>query len=343
MNDNFIISKNGEVLCRCSADAEGAVTIPEGILAIRQNAFKDCKGITDVMFPSTLYKIGSNAFQGCDFLKSIQLPSGVEYIGKAAFKDCHSMSSVVIPPSVKELPNSVFENNYDLRYVKLPESGLKSIGDNCFKLCVCLRKIVIPRSVVRMGRAFMDCWALEKVIMRTESVSMSKSAFDGCSDRLTINCVLTVKEFFKYFSKHEKQFIIRKNDFAGRVLWPNSLHLGILPVRVKAIEEEAFRDCTGLESIGIPQSVKEIQTRTFSGCDRLTDVTIEEGVEVIAKNAFENCTSLTDLHFPDSLRMIEEGAFAGCTSLKKVIMSKQTSVAPTAFDSNNTPQFVYRN
>jgi len=339
MKNIFVISTNGEVLCKCSTEAEEAITIPEGIVAIRQDAFRDCKQVTAITLPTTLKKIGSHAFQGCSTLKRIHLPNGVEYIGKGAFKDCSNLVSAVIPPSVKELPNSTFENNYNLRYVKMPKSGLEIIGDNCFKCCLYLKKIVIPRSVLSMGTAFPSCWKLEKVIMRTENARIKKSAFNGCADNLTIDCVVTAKQFFKDFNKYNtnkaEQRIIKKKDFAGKILWPNTVRFTPLPDHIETIEEEAFRDCTGLEAIGIPQSVRDIKDRTFAGCNRLSKLTIEEGVEVIGKNAFENCSRLTNLHLPDSLKVVDEHAFTGCSSLKKVSISQHTSVAVTAFDSNN--------
>ena len=340
MNNTFIISKNGEVLCKCSTKAEGTITIPDGILGIRQNAFKECKGITNVVFPTSLKKIGSNAFQGCTMLKSVKLPYGLKYIGVGAFKDCKLNESVDIPSSVKELPASVFENNYNLKNIKLPESGLLLIGDNCFSHCLNMEEIFIPRSVASIGRAFISCWQLAKIIMRTENVRVNKSAFRDCSRNLTIEYAgesITTKHFF-YLIGHNnvKQTVrnIRKKDFAGKVRKPNMLCLK-LPDGIETIEEEAFQDCTGLQEIDIPQSVRIIKPRTFSGCSGLTMVSIAEGVLFIEKSAFENCTSLTSLHLPDSLKEIDVHAFAGCTSLRNVSISHHTSVAATAFNANN--------
>ena len=348
MKNNFIISKNGEVLCKCSTEAEGTITIPDGILGIRQDAFMKCKGITNVVFPTSLKKIGSNAFQGCNSLKSVQLPSGLKYIGVGAFKDCYKNESVVIPSSVKELPANAFENNYNLKNIKLPESGLLLIGDDCFSHCLNMEEIVIPRSVFSIGSAFNDCWRLAKVIMRTENVRVNKSAFRDCSSNLTIEyaeCAVTAKHFFNLIRHNNVKRsvrIIKKKDFAGKVRKPNVLRLKNLPDWIENIEEEAFQDCTGLQEIDIPQSVCIIRPRTFSGCCGLTRVSIAEGVLVIDKGAFENCTSLTNLLLPDSLKEIEAHAFAGCTSLRNVSISHHTSVAETAFDANKNLKITIR-
>ena len=347
MNSLFTISNNGDVLCECSTEAVGTITIPKGLLAIRQNAFKHCKGITNVVFPSMLKIIGCNAFIGCTSLESIQLPDGLKYLGEGAFMDCQCMKSAIIPASVRELPTSAFENNYSLENVELPESGLFIIGDKCFKRCMALKSIVIPHSVVSIGSAFTSCEHLVKVIMRTENVRVKRSAFRYDSSNLTIEYAgktVTKKQFFGIIHPNNVKQpvrIIRKKDFAGKVRKPNMLRLK-LPNGIETIEEKAFQDCTGLQEIDIPQSVCIIRPRTFSGCCGLTRVSIAEGVLVIDKGAFENCTSLMNLHLPDSLKEIDSHAFAGCTSLRNVSISHHTSVAETAFDANKNLKITIR-
>jgi hypothetical protein len=343
MNTNFQISKNGEVLCKCSTEAKGAITIPEGIVAIKQKAFKGCKTITKILFPTTLKKIGSYAFHGCDSLKSIQIPFGVEYVGKGAFKDCHRIESAVVPASLYKLAASTFENSYALKYVKIRE-GIQYIDDYCFKNCLSLEKIVIPNSVSFMGKAFSGCWNLTKVIMRTDRAEITKAAFEGCGEELTIACSLTIDRFFneptiKKIIKPKR--VIKRRVLAGKVLSPHTLCFNV-PNGIEVVGEEAFCDCTGLETIGISKSVMIIRARAFSGCNGLSKATFEEGVQVIGNSAFENCTSLTSLHLPDSLKEIEAHAFAGCTSLRNVSISHLTSVAATAFDANNNIKISIR-
>lgn len=332
MNNNFVISTNGEVLCKCLTDAEGSITIPEGIVAIRQDAFRGCKKITNVIFPATIKKIGSNAFRGCISLKGIQLPSGVEYIGSGAFFGCHFMKSAVIPSSIVKLHNSTFEGCLRLKKVKMPESGLRVIADDCFKKCLSLEKIVIPASVVNMGRAFVDCWKLKKVIIKNKNISVKKSAFLRCDEELTLNGTVTAR-YFLYNCNNNMNNVIKQRSFSDRFLFPHTLKLR-LPDSIELIEEEAFCGCTGLEHLVISHSVKNIEPRAFSGCENLTQLIIEEGLEVVGGYAFENCMSLKNLHLPDSLKIIKEFAFTGCTSLTGVSVSLHTQVAETAFDDN---------
>ena len=118
---------------------------------------------------------------------------------------------------------NAFENNYNLKNIKLPESGLLLIGDDCFSHCLNMEEIVIPRSVFSIGSAFTDCWRLAKVIMRTENVRVNKSAFRDCSSNLTIEyaeCAVTAKHFFNLIRHNNVKRsvrIIKKKYFAGKV------------------------------------------------------------------------------------------------------------------------------
>ena len=67
---------------------------------------------------------------------------------------------------------------------------------------------------------------------------------------------------------------------------------------VTSIGASAFRDCTGLTSISIPDSVTSIGSYAFEDCTGLTSISIPEGVTSIGKSAFKGCTGLTSITLP---------------------------------------------
>ena len=94
---------------------------------------------------------------------------------------------------------------------------------------------------------------------------------------------------------------------------------------VTSIGYEAFRGCTGLTSITIPDSVTSIGDYTFYGCSSLTSITIPNSVTSIGEGAFLFCTSLTSVTIPDSVTSMGVGAFNGCSGLTSIIVVEGNS------------------
>ncbi|GAA0744998.1 leucine-rich repeat protein [Clostridium oceanicum] len=87
---------------------------------------------------------------------------------------------------------------------------------------------------------------------------------------------------------------------------------------VTSIENEAFTDCSSLESIEIPGSIKSIGKDAFYNCDNLTSATISEGVENINDTAFYKCSALKSVIIPKSVKRIGDHAFYNCNSLSSL-------------------------
>ena len=79
---------------------------------------------------------------------------------------------------------------------------------------------------------------------------------------------------------------------------------------VTNIGSGAFRDCTGLTSVTIPNSVTSIGDYAFYRCASLTSVTIPNSVTSIGDYAFYDCSSLTSVTIPNSVTSIGDRAFS---------------------------------
>ena len=94
------------------------------------------------------------------------------------------------------------------------------------------------------------------------------------------------------------------------------------PCIVTQVGEGAFRDCTGLTGIVLPNTITSIGKNAFYGCSSLSDVTIAQGVTEIGASAFAYCTSLTDITLPNSVTKMDWNVFYGCSALTSVTLSR---------------------
>ena len=67
-------------------------------------------------------------------------------------------------------------------------------------------------------------------------------------------------------------------------------------INVSSIGYAAFRDCSSLTSVTIPDSIQSIGKSAFLYCSSLTSVTIGNGVESIGDYAFSGCSRLKSIY-----------------------------------------------
>ena len=123
-----------------------------------------------------------------------------------------------------------------------------------------------------------------------------------------------------------------QNDYNGDIVIPSFVNYNEKEYCVTSIGESAFRGCSGLTSVVIPNTVTSIGSSAFAHCLRLTSVVIPNSVTSIGINAFYRCTGLTSVTIPNSVTSIGSSAFSGCSGLTSVtILNSMTSIDNSAF------------
>ncbi|MBR5843929.1 MAG: leucine-rich repeat protein [Bacteroidaceae bacterium] len=235
----------------------GAVVIPETI-TYSGNTY-------------SVTSIGDHAFSECTGLSEITIPNSITSIGDNAFRGCDGLTELWVeattPPTI--LPNT-FDGVYKSIPVYLPagcgEAYQNAVYWNEFSKLIELEpEVVVPQ----IG---------------------DKITVDGIHYQLTAENEVAVT----YYGDGRDN-IPNKYKYSGTVAIPESVTYNESTYSVTSIGEEAFKGCTGLTEITIPNCVSTIGYSAFYYCTGLTEISIPNSVTKILDSAFYGCTGLTKI------------------------------------------------
>lgn len=324
--------------------------------------YRNC--ITDVRVGSCVKELGDFAFQGCKSLRTITLHKDC-WLGKIrntqTFTDCYSLKTLVLPLNThNDTVSDYFVNCYSLKRVIFPSNvstllggnnfynckSLSSIflsqnisfidpmtayaGDNCFKNCSSLKRIVIPETTTELGNyLFQDCYSLKRIDMYTTTPLVANSnTFTGLPAYTKIyvpwsrdHSILNAYKAATYWSAIADQ------------IYQMPMNENIQIYETYAVFDSAdgslkfFRDDAGKYSNGDTDGTKTyytgIETTNYNYADR-TDIPW-----------YSNRASVTSVTFEDEIRPIStacwfygmnNASFTSITNLDKLDTSNVTNL-----------------
>lgn len=86
------------------------------------------------------------------------------------------------------------------------------------------------------------------------------------------------------------------------------------------IADDAFRNCTTIETLVLPQELAWIDSGAFAGCENLKTIRFGECAREIGPFAFAGCKSLTSVDFKN-VGSLGVSAFEDCSSLAQITLA----------------------
>ena len=105
-----------------------------------------------------------------------------------------------------------------------------------------------------------------------------------------------------------------KTTASGALEIPNT----ISGYPVTRIGNAAFRSCSNLTSVLLPDGIVSIGDESFYSCSKLAEVIVPSSVTTIGESAFRYCSSLVAMVLPEGLTSISESTFHGCSNLSQI-------------------------
>ena len=144
-----------------------------------------------------------------------------------------------------------------------------------------------------------------------------------------------VKGGDSYYNVNDyKGYYYTSNDEIGAYAFKGCSELKSLnlPDGITTIGDRAFSGCSGLTSLNLPDGITEIGDGAFYGCSGLMSLTIPAGITEIDDCAFYGCSGLTSLTLPDGITSIGSYTFEGCSGLTSLnLPAGITSIGGYAF------------
>ena len=247
------------------------VVVPEGVIAIRENAFSDCNTLRCVSFPTSLCTIGAFAFNNCTALEEVHAASLQHWLslsfagfranplsnGAKLFFGEEEITHVVVPQDVSCIGARAFEGCSSLETVEL-SCATQTIGKLAFGSCAALKEVRVPNNTalasIEYG-AFRNCAAVTSFMFPASLRCISSWAFAGCS----------------------------------------ALTMAFLPDGLTTIERDAFYGCTALGFVRLPATLQALTDDMFYGCSALETVHIPADVNAFGSNVFTRCEHIREL------------------------------------------------
>ncbi len=144
--DGILYNKEKDILLCCpGGKISGAFTIPENTKEIGNEAFWDCKGLTDITITKNVARIGDWAFDSLP-LAQVEIPGNVKNIGECAFFNCDKLAKVTLSEGIETIGSGAFTlistscTEGEMKGVTVPAS-VTSLGMDVFWECINLPAI----------------------------------------------------------------------------------------------------------------------------------------------------------------------------------------------------------
>ena len=345
------------------------LTIPEDITNISNRVFQYVQ-LNSVTIPYSVTSIGNNAFYGSS-VSSVRMADSVTSVETNAFANCSNLKKVYYVGDSSKW-NSIAWNSGndslidakrqfvasfdDIRTVSLGsvEHGTLTLSDdNCIpgdEITVTAKadpgyrlKTILVNGQAISGNSFVAEEGVDYVVSAEFEFYRGVKAHGTCGNNIVW-----------YLYDNNELSIQGTGEMDGNpwTEYDDSIESVVIGQGVTTIDDNAFRNCSNLKTLTLPDSIAEIGHYTLSGCnvDSLyyngdvkgwLSVYFRSNFLSPVKELYINDDLISDLHIPDGISKIPDYAFEGYSALQSVHFSAEVNyIGDYAFDCTSNLKYV---
>jgi hypothetical protein len=319
--NNCLVYTGDKTLIRASATS----TIPTdgSVETLWSLSFANYDTLKSIDIPDSILNIGSNVFKNCTNLASVTVGKGLCQTSSYSsfyrcFYNCPSLTSLTVSSDNTTFfsKGNCIVNKSSATLVcacestSIPaDSSVLIIGADAFSSCNHMTSLFIPANIIGTSNGFLSsCDALTSITVDSTNQTLSASG----------NCLILTGS---------------KTIVAGCAssVIPSDSTL------VNTIDQYAFMDTKGLKTISIPDNITSISSEAFYSCPDLEEIDIGSGANSIGAGFFDKCKAMKTITVSDSnstFAMIDNSLVN--TSTKTLMAGFTSSSIPTDADKVTT-------
>lgn len=283
------------------ADIDGVVYTNDGKTAVAYPAGNPAENYTVL---DGTQKIGVAAFYGSWNLRGVAVPAGVDEFYEYAFFDCEGIYGYSLPDTLETVGPYSMAKNYSLSSVSLPDSVI-NIGRYAFAYDSSLYTVYISDTskLARISFASFALSGIQTMRIPANVSTVAQYAFEGCKQLTSVTFAAgsklqSISAYF-FLGCDSIQNITFENGSAltsiqahGLEGMKNLTSIDFGDARLTNIDNYAFRYCSSLATLNLPDTLINIGRFAFYKCTALSSLTVPETIEHIGSYAFhgtDNC------------------------------------------------------
>lgn len=313
-----------------------SLTLPEELQFIGDYAFQRNYKLTDFTMPSKLQSIGRGAFWNCNGLRTVNLPEGLKALGIEAFGACNGLQKLTLPSTLTSI------GNYVINYCSSLSAVISHIQDPFY-----ISDYTFVNTPWNNATQQNDIYPSPATLYVPAGTKSKYQAISGWTKFAGIEegevKEAKVGDLNYQYSTGSKTATVIAGDYSSltSVDIPANVTIDGTAYQVTAIGAEAFRECTALTTVSMPEGITTIGNYAFADDANLTTINFPSALEALGEFAFAWCRSLREsLTLPGTLKNIGNYAFAGTGISNLTLPATLKSIGNGAFQDCNSLQEV---